>query len=140
MSNIRRRIGVVVAGASIALPLLVVAAPAATANTNCGSWPGNGIADHDVRTRTVTHGGRTVKIALVNQRLSDHSFAAIRSGYRNGDQTWVDRSSDGGRNWTQCGPFNRKFSNDLKNLHYSMRACARFNGASFCTGWYYDKD
>ncbi|MER7815327.1 hypothetical protein QRN89_34965 [Streptomyces chengbuensis] len=140
MSYIPRRTGAIAVGASLTLSLLVVGAPSATADTNCGSWPGNGIAHHDVKTRTVTHGGRTVKIALVNQRLSDHSFAAIRSGYRSGDQTWVDRSTDGGKNWTQCGPFNRQFSNDLNNLHYSMRACARFNGASFCTGWYYDND
>ena len=107
-------------------------------DTNCGSWPGNGIADHDVKTRRVTHGGRTVRFALVNQRLSDHSFAAFRDGYRDGDQSWVDRSYDGGANWVQCGPFSRKFSNDLLNYHNWMRACVRFNGASFCTDWHYD--
>ncbi|MDP9843380.1 hypothetical protein [Streptosporangium lutulentum] len=135
MSGIRNRGLTVLAGALLALPVLAVTAPAASADTNCGSFPGNSIANHDVISRTVTHGGRTVRVALVNQRLSDHSFAAVRSGYRSGDQTWVDRSSDGGANWTQCGPFNNIFSNDLLHKGYHMRACVRFNGASFCTGW-----
>jgi hypothetical protein len=112
----------------------------AVAAPNCGSWPGNGLADHDVKTLTATVSGRTVKVALVNQRLSDHSFSAVRSGYRSGDQTWVDRSYDGGSTWAQCGPFNSQFSNDLSNLGNWMRACVRFNGASFCTGWYLDND
>ncbi|GLW12806.1 hypothetical protein Misp01_79340 [Microtetraspora sp. NBRC 13810] len=138
MAVIRRRGVAVLAGALLALPMLALTAPAASADTNCGSWPGNSIANHDVTSRTITHGGRTVKIALVNQRLSDHSFAAVRDGYKDGDQTWVDRSSNGGASWTQCGPFNNKFSNDLLNEGYHMRACVRFNGASFCTGWYFD--
>ncbi|MEZ0075299.1 hypothetical protein [Planotetraspora sp. GP83] len=139
--SISRKTAAVLAGAVLAVPLLVaVGSSAAVADTNCGSWPGNGIADHDVKTRTVTQGGRTVTFALVNQRLSDHSFSAFRSGYKSGDQSWVDRSYDGGVHWTQCGPFNSKFSNDLSNLHNWMRACVRFNAASFCTDWYYDKD
>ncbi|MEU7745534.1 hypothetical protein [Nonomuraea sp. NPDC049158] len=140
MPATRHRTAAILVAALLVLPLLAATGPSAAADTNCGSWPGNGIADHDVRTRTISHGGRTVKIALVNQRLSDHSFAAARSGYRSGDQTWVDRSYDGGVTWTQCGPFSAKFSNDLSNLHNSMRACVRFNGESFCTDWYYDKD
>lgn len=113
-------------------------AQAAPASASCGSWPGNGIADHDVKSRTVVYSGRTVKFALVNQRLSDHSFAAFRSGYRAGDLSWVDRSYDGGATWTQCGPFSSRFSNDLNNFHNWMRACVRFSGSSFCTAWHYD--
>jgi hypothetical protein len=136
MTVLCRKAIIALAAALLALPMLALTAPAAAADTNCGSYPGNSIANHDVKSRTVTHAGRTVEIALVNQRLSDHSFAAVRSGYRNGDQTWVDRSRDGGATWTQCGPFNNIFSNDLLNVGYSMRACVRFSGASFCTGWH----
>ncbi|MEU9887909.1 hypothetical protein [Sphaerisporangium sp. NPDC051011] len=136
--SITRRTAAVIAAASLALPALAFTASPAAADTNCGSWPGNGIADHDIETRTVSAGGRTVTFALVNQRFSDHSFSAFRSGYQSGDQTWVDRSYDGGTTWSQCGPFNSKFSNDLNNYHNWMRACVRFNGSSFCTPWHYD--
>lgn len=114
--------------------------PVTPLTTSCGSWPGNGWAGHDVRPHAAHAGGRTVTFALVNQRWSDHSFSAIRSGYRSGDLTWVDRSYDTGAHGTQCGPINSRFSNDLSNLHNWMRACVRFKSTSFCTSWYYDKD
>ncbi|WP_061290490.1 hypothetical protein [Herbidospora cretacea] len=136
MPKVTWRTGAVIVAAFTAIPIITVSSPAA-ADTNCGSWPGNGIAHHDIASRSATVSGRTVKVALVNHRISDHSFAAIRSGYRSGDQTWIDRSKDKA-SWTQCGPFSSQFSNDQLHKGYWMRACARFNGYSFCTDWKQD--
>ncbi|WP_033383058.1 hypothetical protein [Kibdelosporangium aridum] len=136
--KIKRLIGMVLAAVCMIASMVVASGPAA-ADTNCGSGV-NDVFLANVREATATAGGRTVTVKLVNQRVSDHSFARITLNYRSGDLTWVDRSYDGGRTWTQCGPFNRAYSNDLSNLNNWMRACARFNGHSFCTGWYRDTD
>ncbi|MEU3984538.1 hypothetical protein AB0F77_31480 [Streptomyces sp. NPDC026672] len=88
--------------------------------------------------RSASWSNRTV--VLLTGRWSDHSYAYIKSGYNSDDLVWVDRSYDGGTNWSQCGPFKRRSSNDLLNEGNWMRACMRVTSAahSFCTGWYYD--
>jgi len=127
---------------------LMVIGPAmpASAGTDCGS-SNTGWFPYDVRTRVITvnqyqWNERTVKLNLVNDQVSDHSYANVSWAYRSGDAVWVDRSYDGGSSWTQCGPFYRSYSNTLRNVGNWMRACWRPHDypQSYCTSWYYDQD
>ncbi|KAI8904561.1 hypothetical protein DFJ77DRAFT_243756 [Powellomyces hirtus] len=107
--------------------------------TNCGSGPGTptDFLMPKVCDALAKNGQRTATIQLRNQRTSDHSFAYISKNYKSGDRVWVDRSTDDGKTWTQCGPFNGKISNDLSNKGYSMRACMDMvDGGHVCTPWY----
>lgn len=144
MALLKRR-GMVMLGL-FALPLVVFAGPSAVADTGCGS-SNTGWFPYDVRTDVIIvnqnqHNERAVELNLTNDQVSDHSYASIGYGYKSGDQTWVDRSYNGGRTWTQCGPFTRSYSNTLSNIGNSMRACWRpvDYPQSYCTAWYYDKD
>ncbi|GII96482.1 hypothetical protein [Sinosporangium siamense] len=137
-----------IVGAVVGAAGLAITAPAAHAGPNCGT-PHNGFdVSAVVRQATRTHdtdaGRRTVTVRLLNGRAFDESRATISSGYRRSDLVWVDRSYNGGATWTQCGPFNSRTSNELKNLGNWMRACmaTKKNGVSnsFCTSWYYDAD
>ncbi|WNG51622.1 hypothetical protein F0U60_51500 [Archangium minus] len=122
--------------------LIVFGTMPAAAATNCGS-SNTGWFPYEVRIRVVRlRTGRTVRLNLVNDQVSDHSYATLWWDYRKGDKVWVDRSFDGGVSWSQCGPFNRDWSNTLRNVGNWMRACfwAHDTHESFCTDWYYDKD
>ncbi|GAA1260214.1 hypothetical protein GCM10009677_09310 [Sphaerisporangium rubeum] len=130
----------------VSVPLVFMSASPAAADTNCGS-SNTGWFPYDVRSRVVIvnqyqSSERAVKLNLTNDQVSDHSYSSFSYGYKSGDQTWVDRSYDGGSTWTQCGPFTRNYSNTLKNVGNWMRACFRpvDYPQSYCTTWYYDND
>ncbi|MGV9779534.1 hypothetical protein [Streptosporangium sp. NPDC003464] len=63
--------------------------------------------------REITFKGRT--LWLRNVRLTDYSYAYIKSGYRAGDLVTVHRSKNGGKTWKNCGPFTRDHSNQQPN-------------------------
>jgi hypothetical protein len=115
------------------------AALAAAGTTNCGipRWQ---LLDHDYPVRSIDWYGR--HLVLENLQIADYSYAKITSGYRSGDRVWVDRSSNGGGSWFQCGPFSDYRSRMLDNLHYWMRACLDVvvsgQRRHACTSWYYD--
>jgi hypothetical protein len=134
-----------IAAVAIVAGSLVVVAPA-HAGKGCGT-PFEGFDITSAlraarQTQETDQGTRTVMVRLVNGRIFDESFAAISAGYRPGDLVWVDRSFDGGRTWSTCGPFDAPTSNEQSNLGNWMRACmaTKLNGVAqgFCSKWYYD--
>ncbi|BAY50607.1 hypothetical protein SAMD00079811_82360 (plasmid) [Scytonema sp. HK-05] len=94
------------------------------------------------------------EVELQNESLLDtYSRAEIKSGWRSGDQVWVDRSykrydlTDSGiksnadaesQGWKQCGPFSGKRTQSVNNSVHAARACARIDGVSKCGKWYLD--
>lgn len=112
--------------------------------TDCGNGVGPIVTDlthPEVSSQTVQLStGRTVVIALRNSRGSDNSFAEVRSGYRNGDRVWIERSADCGASWFKCGPFRREESNEMSNELHLMRACfqAGDTGQIGCTDSHYE--
>lgn len=107
--------------------------------TNCGRWP-SGTFTAPVRDQWFSMGGVSYRLQLINDRRSDWSYALIvePKTFPTNTLVWVDRSSDGGKTWTQCGPFPGTMSNELYNIGYHMRACMRASGVSKCTTWYKD--
>ncbi|MCG5216144.1 hypothetical protein [Streptosporangium sp. KLBMP 9127] len=77
---------------------------------------------------------------------ADWSYAHIVGFTIPGDRVWVDRSTNGKKTWTQCGPFSRSWSNMLSNRGAWMRACLDIKVRPWsktrkhkCTEWYNDK-
>ncbi|WP_283137815.1 hypothetical protein [Rhizohabitans arisaemae] len=98
------------------------------------------------------------RVELQNESLLDrYSRAEIKTGFRSGDQVWIDRSrrtmsqrspryfSDDNRvrsyggGWKQCGPFNVFRTQSVYSWHYAVRACARIDNVSRCGNWAIDQ-
>ena len=94
------------------------------------------------------------EVELQNESAFDiYSRAEIKTGWRSGDQVWIDRSnkryarSDSGiksdadaksQGWKQCGPFSVNRTQSVNNRDYAARACGLIDGVGKCGRWYLD--
>jgi hypothetical protein len=69
---------------------------------------------------------------LRTKRYYEEAQGNIYSGYRNGDQVWVDVSLDSGRTWSQCGPYSDYRTKWVPHTGKWIRVCIRADGASKC--------
>ncbi|MFI9382159.1 hypothetical protein [Kutzneria sp. NPDC052558] len=92
--------------------------------------------------------GRTVALYRAQSTVNGgfYDWAEIHGAGAGSDRVWMDVSSDGGKHWDQCGPFNRSSryytpaTRESSNSSVEFRACGDVlvNGSRVhaCTTWF----
>ena len=142
----------------LALAMSVVVAPElgiikpAAASTEESVNGANGFMDiPDNRTGTAVykiHIGRKVYVSLQYGDVGgvQRGWALMEGNTEPGDRVWMDWTTNGGKSWIQCGPFdaaksNRSYTSAAQrtgsNPLWQFRACADLHNGNYkCTRWW----
>ena len=145
-----RRWAACVAATLVLTSATVVVTDSAALAVSCSS-SGTGIWEV-VRSFTRTlESGRTVQLALRNERVRDHSAAMLTGAIASSDELWVERLNGG--TWEACprttvgttGGSVRLSAYSAANLGFTMRACMAYTvygpyRQTLCTSSYTDTD
>lgn len=144
-----KRLGALVAGGLLTASTLVVGGSSAQATpADCATWPNPGSAT-GIYTQYSQGIGRQntyveLRVGYINGRQA--GWARIVGNSKKGDGVWMDVSKDGGKTWTQCGPFlvTKDGGKPYSMAYYTssssslmFRACGRaFPAYSVCGPWW----